>query len=82
MASCSCFSGTHEHKIHASMYFMFICPLTHIIFSLRDNIKEITKKFKRICIVKKGFSAYNSKKKKGFSAISGKEIMGFSANPF
>ena len=24
------FCGPHRHKIHASMYFMSICPLAHI----------------------------------------------------
>ena len=33
MATCSCFAGPIDIRIHASMYFMSICPLTHIIFS-------------------------------------------------
>ena len=31
MAACSCFAGPIDIKIHASMYFMSICPLAHII---------------------------------------------------
>ena len=29
MATCSCFAGPIDIKIHASMYFMSICPLAH-----------------------------------------------------
>ncbi len=31
MATCSCFAGPIDIKIHASMYFMSICPLAHRI---------------------------------------------------
>ena len=31
MATCSCFAGPIDIKIHASMYFMSICPLAHIL---------------------------------------------------
>ena len=31
MATCSCFAGPIDIRIHASMYFMSICPLAHII---------------------------------------------------
>ena len=31
MATCSCFAGPIDIRIHASMYCMSICPLTHII---------------------------------------------------
>ena len=29
MATCSCFAGPIDIRIHASMYFMSICPLAH-----------------------------------------------------
>ena len=31
MGTCSCFAGPIDIRIHASMYCMSICPLTHII---------------------------------------------------
>ncbi len=30
MAACECFAGPIDRKIHASMYFMSICPLAHL----------------------------------------------------
>ena len=33
MAACSCLAGPIDIRIHASMYFMSICPLTHIIMA-------------------------------------------------
>ena len=31
MATCSCLAGPIDIKIHASMYFMSICPLAHFM---------------------------------------------------
>ena len=47
MATCSCFAGPIDIKIHASMYFMSICPLAHIKKESEDCSEQLKYKRKR-----------------------------------